>query len=155
MHNDFYLEIRRLSFLFVICLIVGLITGELMSVLLLGAALYIIWTLFQIRQLEQWLQSRKISNIPDASGIWGNIFDHLSRHKKREIAEKKRLKKVIMRVETMTAALNDAIVLLKEDHTITWLNKASRNLLDLKKTDVGHPINNFIRKSTVFRIFRC
>lgn len=118
---------------------------ELMNVLLLGAALYITWTLFQIRQLEHWLQSHKVSHIPDASGIWGNIFDHLSRHKKREISEKKRLKKVIMRVETMTAALNDAIVLLDEEYTITWLNKASRNLLDLKKNDVGHPIHNFIR----------
>lgn len=116
-----------------------------MLVLLLGSFLYIIWTLFQIRQLEHWLQNSKLSNIPDASGIWGNIFDRLSRNKKRETNEKKRLKKVIMRVETMTAALDDAIILLNEDYTISWLNQASRKMLQLKKSDLNRPISNFIR----------
>ena len=145
MHNDFYLEIRRLSFLLVTCLITGLIIGELTNVLLFGCVLYIIWTLFQIRQLEHWLKDGKLSTIPDASGIWGKIFDHLSRNKKREVVEKKNLKQVIMRVEIMTAALNDAVILLNNDQTINWLNKASRRLLNLKKSDINRPITNFIR----------
>lgn len=145
MHNDFYLEIRRLSVLLIISLTVGFITDHVMLVLLIGCFAYISWTLFQIRQLEHWLQKSKLSNIPDASGIWGHIFDRLTRNKKREHSEKKRLKKVIMRVETMTAALDDAIILLNEDHTISWLNQASRKLLQLKKSDIGRPITNFIR----------
>lgn len=123
----------------------GLVIGYLMATLLVGASLYIAWTLFNIRQLERCIQSNQYSTIPDASGIWGNIFDHLSRNKKHEIAEKKRLKKVIMRVETMTSALNDAVILLDEDQTITWLNKASRKLLALKKADANRPVTNFIR----------
>jgi two-component system phosphate regulon sensor histidine kinase PhoR len=143
--NDFNLEIQRLVFIAIICLLVGLITGHLFPVLFLGCAGYIAWTLFQIRQLEYWLQKRRLADIPDASGVWGHIFDHLSREKKRQLKEKQRLKHIINRVETMTSALNDAVVLLNNDDTISWLNKSSRDLLNLKKTDVGVPITNLIR----------
>ncbi len=145
MRNDFHLEIRRLFALTIACLFIGLLTSNVLVVLLLGSLLYIIWTLFQIRQLENWLRNSRLSSIPDASGIWGNIFDSLSREKKRQLREKKRYKKVINRVETMTASLNDAIILLDADHTITWLNKSSRTMLALKKADVGSPITNLIR----------
>ncbi len=116
-----------------------------MLILLIGCICYIVWTLFQIRQLERWLQHSKLSSVPDASGIWGHIFDHLSRNKKRQLKEKQRLKAVIYRVETMTGALNDAVILLNNDQTISWLNNASSHILDLKKSDINHPITNFIR----------
>jgi two-component system phosphate regulon sensor histidine kinase PhoR len=145
LRNDFDLEIQRLFYITIACLFIGLISGELLFSLLLGAIVYIIWSLFQVRQLERWLSNSRTASIPDASGIWGNIFDHLSRDRKRQRKEKKRLKTVITRVETMTGALNDAVILLNNDQTISWLNKASRNLLNLRKTDVGSPITNFIR----------
>lgn len=145
MRNDFYLEIQRISFLLCICLFIGLILGELLLVLLAGSVIYILWTLFQIYQLEKWLKNSRLKNIPDASGIWGNIFDNLAKDKKRQTKERKRLKAVIHRVETMTEALDDAVILLKQDHSISWINKASRNLLRLKKSDIGAPITNFIR----------
>ena len=145
MRTDFDLEVQRLFFITIICLIVGIVTGHVFPVLLLGCLGYIAWTLFQIKQLEQWLQKRQLSNIPDASGVWGNIFDHLSREKKRQLKEKKRLKSIIHRVETMTGALNDAVILLNNDQTISWLNESTRDLLSFKKTDVGSPITNLIR----------
>ncbi len=145
MRNDFNLEIQRISFLLCICLFIGLIIEKLMAVLLIGCILYILWTLFQIYQLETWLRNSRLNNIPDASGIWGNIFDNLARDKKRQNKERKRLKAVIHRVETMTEALADAVILLEPDHSISWINKASQNLLRLKKSDIGDPITNFIR----------
>lgn len=145
MRNDFNLEIRRLFTLSISCLFIGLLTGHVMAVLLIGCILYITWTLLQIRQLENWLRHSRLASIPDASGIWGNIFDSLSREKKRQLKEKKRYKTVIHRVESMTASLNDAIIILNSDYTISWLNKSSRSLLTFKKSDVGSPITNLIR----------
>jgi two-component system, OmpR family, phosphate regulon sensor histidine kinase PhoR len=145
LRNDFDLEVQRISFLTITCLFIGLIAGNILLILLLGCIAYIVWTLFQMRQLEHWLRNSRQLSVPDASGIWGNIFDHLSREKKRQLKEKKRLKTVINRVETMTASLNDAVILLSKEQTINWLNKSSRHLLNLKKTDVGNPITNFIR----------
>jgi two-component system phosphate regulon sensor histidine kinase PhoR len=143
--KDFDLEIQRLFIIAITCLIVGIVIGHILPILLLGCISYIAWTLFQIKQLEHWLQKRLLSNIPDASGVWGNIFDHLSREKKRQIKEKKRLKGIIHRVETMTGALNDAVILLNSDQTISWLNESSQDLLSLKKTDIDSPITNLIR----------
>lgn len=145
MRNDFNLEIQRISFLLCICFFVGLILGKLLTVLLIGCICYILWTLFQIYQLETWLKNSRLNSIPDASGIWGNIFDNLAKDKKRQNKERTRLKAVIHRVETMTEALDDAVILLEKDYSINWMNKASRKLLRLKKSDIGNPISNFIR----------
>ncbi len=116
-----------------------------MWVALIACFLYIAWSLRQLYKLDRWLQHKKLTHIPESSGIWGNIYDALIIDKKRQAREKKRLKSIIMRVETMTAALNDAVILLSEDNTISWLNKSSRKLLTLKKTDINRPITNFIR----------
>ncbi len=145
MRNDFNLEIKRIAIIGCSCFFIGLLISNILLSLLIGCLLYILWNLIQIRQLEDWLLNSRKADIPNASGIWGNIFDHLSREKKRQRKEKTRLKSVIMRVETMTGALNDAVILLNKDATISWLNRSSRSLLNLKKADVNSPITNFIR----------
>ena len=145
MHNNFTAEIQRFIFLGAISCFIGLIVGELLFVFLFFCLVYLCWHLQQIKKLEKWLRNSKLALLPDASGIWGDIFDYLSRDKKRQLKEKKRLKTVINRVETMTSALNDAVILLDKDYTIGWLNKPSRSLLNLKRSDVGSPITNFIR----------
>jgi two-component system phosphate regulon sensor histidine kinase PhoR len=45
----------------------------------------------------------------------------------------------------MTRVLNDAVILLDDNQCITWLNASSRDLLNLRKTDIGNPITNLIR----------
>lgn len=145
MQNNFTNEVQRFFFLAAISFLVGLIFGELRLALLLFCLAYLLWNFSQIKKLEKWLRNSKIALLPDAGGIWGDIFDHLSRDKKRQLKEKKRLKTVIHRVETMTSALNDAVILLDKDYTIGWLNKPSRSLLNLKRSDVGSPITNFLR----------
>jgi two-component system, OmpR family, phosphate regulon sensor histidine kinase PhoR len=143
--NNFTDEIQRFLFLGAISCFIGLIIDELLFVLLFFCIAYLWWNLHQIKKLEKWLRNNKLALLPDAGGIWGDIFDYLSRDKKRQLKEKKRLKTVINRVETMTSALNDAVILLNKDYTIGWLNKPSRSLLNLKRSDVGNPITNFIR----------
>lgn len=145
MQNNFTAEIQRLLFLGAISCFIGLIVDELLFIFLFFCLVYLCWHLHQIKKLEKWLRNSKLALLPDAGGIWGDIFDYLSRDKKRQLKEKKRLKTVINRVETMTSALNDAVILLDKDYTIGWLNKPSRSLLNLKRSDVGSPITNFIR----------
>jgi len=109
-----------------------------------GTLLYIGYHLLNLRRLLKCLQGRKLKTIPDASGLWGQVFDHLSRLKRQEIREKNKLKAIISRVDATTAALNDSVILLKNNE-LKWWNKATENLLDLKKGDSGNSIINFIR----------
>ncbi|MGH1439909.1 MAG: phosphate regulon sensor histidine kinase PhoR [Cellvibrionaceae bacterium] len=137
-------ELRRIVGLSIICIIIGLLLGSITIALSAGALLYIGYHLHNIRRLLKCLQGRRLKTIPDASGLWGQVFDHLSRLKRREIREKNKLKGVINRVDATTAALNDAVILLKGSD-LSWWNKATESLLDLKKGDSGSSIINFIR----------
>ncbi len=141
-------EIRRLAGFAIVALIIGLMLGYVMPTLVVGMLLYVGFHLHNLRLLLKCLQRRKLSYIPDAGGLWGQVFDHLSRLKRREIREKNKLKSIIARVDATTAALNDAVILLDKDDNLKWWNQATEHLLDLKKGDTGHSIINFMRNPT-------
>ncbi|MFT6387366.1 MAG: two-component system phosphate regulon sensor histidine kinase PhoR [Cellvibrionaceae bacterium] len=138
-------EIRRLVSLSILCLIIGLLLGHVEITLAVGTLLYVTYHLRNLRRLLKCLQGRRLAHIPEASGLWGQVFDHLSRLKRREIREKNKLKAVISRVGATTAALNDAVILLDKNNNLHWWNKATERVLDLKKGDSGSSIINFIR----------
>lgn len=138
-------EIRRLIGIIIICLVVGLLLGQLAITFIAGIALYIGYHLYHLDRLLKCLEGRRLKDIPDAPGLWGQVFDHLSRQQRREVREKNKLKAVISRVDATTAALNDAVILLDANDDLSWWNKATGRLLDLKKGDSGNSIINFIR----------
>ncbi len=138
-------EIRRLTVFGILCGIVGLLIGHPLPALIIGCLLYIFYILRHLQQLVLWLNTQQLEDIPDASGMWGQVFDQLSRYKRREIREKNRLKAVIDRVEATTSALQDAVILLNAGDNLNWWNQATELLLDLKPGDSGSSIINFIR----------
>ncbi len=144
-HYGITSEIRRLFGLSIPFVIIGLLLQQLLLVLSFGVIAYICYHLLNLRRLLKWLKRQRIEDIPDASGLWGEVFDQLSRQKRREIREKNRLQKVIGRVEATTSALNDAVILLNVNYDLNWWNQATERLLDLKPSDVGSSIINFIR----------
>ena len=138
-------EIRRLLAIIGLAAIIGLILGQVFITLFVSALLYSGYHLKHLHLLVQWLQHRRLEDVHEASGLWGQALDHLSRHKRRELREKSRLKAVIQRVEAITAALNDAAILINSDNSINWWNKAAGALLDLKANDLNSSITNYIR----------
>lgn len=138
-------EIRRFIVIIIASAIIGLMLGNAPIVIALGVLFYIGYHLYFLRKLLKCLKRKRLSFIPEASGLWGQVFDHLSRLRRREIKEKNKLKSVINRVDATTAALNDAVILLGKDNELKWWNKATAFLLDLKKGDSGNSIINYIR----------
>jgi two-component system, OmpR family, phosphate regulon sensor histidine kinase PhoR len=141
----FTAELRRLVGFGFLCLIIGFIIDQLMATLVLGGSLYMGWTLTNIYRLDNWLTQRKKIPIPDASGIWGDIFYNLSYEEKRAQRQQQRFKAVVDRIEATTAALNDGVILLNEHDCINWWNQAAGQLLALKPIDKGSSILNYIR----------
>lgn len=138
-------EIRRLIGFMLIAAIIGLILEQVLIVLLVSSLLYVAYHLKNLYLLVHWLQHPRLENLYDAEGMWGQALDHLSRSKRRELREKNRLKAVIDRVEATTSALNDAVILLDSDNSLNWWNQATERLLDLKQSDSGSSIINYIR----------
>lgn len=145
MLRGFSAEIRRLFFFLVITIILGLAVGYLSWTLVAGAILYICWMLVQIHKLDTWLLSRRRQPPPDASGIWGDIFDNIHRLQKQQRNEQRRLKSVINRVQETTAALRDGVILLDGKSNIDWFNKAAQRLIGLQNSDQSHSVLNYLR----------
>ncbi len=129
----------------ILCIIFGLINGYLEWTLIIGGALYMGWMMWQIHRLDSWLRSPRRAEAPDASGIWGDIFDNIVRLQKRQQREKNRLRQVVRRGQETTAALREGIVLLDGRGNIEWFNSSAAQLLSLRPDDQGHPVVNYIR----------
>jgi two-component system phosphate regulon sensor histidine kinase PhoR len=137
----------------------GLLGGALLGHPLAGLCLgLLVWCFKQIRQfnrLTEWLQREDGSEPPEASGAWGDLFDELSRMQKRSRSREQYLRGIISRFQQSSAALNDAIVIIDNQHNLEWWNRSADRLLGLKATsDRGKPLMNLLRDPRFVRYFR-
>lgn len=108
--------------------------------------LYVGWLLLYLKELATWLETPGVNDPPEASGLWGRVFDDLYRQKKKNRTINKKLKKTIETSRLSTNAIRDAVVLINENSTLEWWNKAAKNLLGLqRRSDRNHPITNLLR----------
>jgi len=119
--------------------------GYLEWTLISGGAIYMGWMMWQIHRLDIWLKNSRTQEPPDASGIWGDIFDNIVRLQKRQKREKGRLQSVVKRGQETTAALRDGIILLDNKGNIDWFNSSAAKLLNLRRQDQAHPLVNYVR----------
>lgn len=105
--------------------------------------------LIQIRhliQLRNWLQRPKRYELPEPSGLWGEVFDALLDMQRKNRKKKKKLGAILAEFQASTAALPDGAVVLGERGEISWFNTAARTLLGLRVPhDYGIRVPNLIR----------
>ncbi|MGB0713857.1 MAG: phosphate regulon sensor histidine kinase PhoR [Gammaproteobacteria bacterium] len=142
------IEVGRLLAVVLGVTFMGLVLGFPMIGLVLGLAIYVAITLRALYRLEDWLRNSKKYYPPsDASGIWGEVFDHIYRMQKRKRKRKRQLSRIVHLFQQSTQAMPDGAVVLNNDFEITWMNKAAQRLLGLKSPrDIGFRIDNFIRR---------
>lgn len=149
MVRGFNAEVRRIIVFASICILFGLINGHIAWTLIVGGTLYMAWVFWQIRQLDLWLSATSSDTVrrppPDASGIWGDIFDNIYRLQKRQKAEQRQMLAVVNRVQDTTSALRDGIILLDSRGNMEWWNRAAQRLLGFQSTDQGQALVNFVR----------
>jgi len=111
----------------------------------LGLLAYLAWHARRAWRLEQWLQGNRQVKPPEGEDLWGEIFNHYERLKRRNRKRKRRLANIIKQFQQSTAAMPDASVVLAPSQKILWFNQAAQRLLGLRAQDIGHPITNLIR----------
>lgn len=139
-----------------IALFIGIFTGYpgwALALATLG------WSLYQIKQFErlsEWLSTTdNDAEPPESSGHWGEIFDELSRIKRRRESREKLLRNVINRFQESTAALQDAVVIIDEHNNLEWWNSAATHILGLhNEADRGKPAMNLLRDPRFIRYFK-
>ena len=77
MLKGFSAELQRILIILAICSLIGFFSDNYSLWMLIGCSSYIVWMLWQIRRLNQWLVRQDSQNPPEASGIWGQIFDNI------------------------------------------------------------------------------
>jgi two-component system, OmpR family, phosphate regulon sensor histidine kinase PhoR len=126
-------------------LLAGLLIGHTGWWMTLALAVFLARWIWQLYRLDEWLASRRRSP-PEASGIWGHVFDEYYRLRRRQHKSKRRLARVIREFRESTAAMPDGTLVLDRDFRILWCNEAATRLVGLvSRRDLGQPVSNLIR----------
>lgn len=144
MLHGFKAELRRLIIILFVCFCVGLITSKLGWALFVGASIYIIIMLRQMHRLNVWLLNPK-DEPPEAKGIWGAIFDNIFHLQRHQNIETQNLQAVIKRIQEITSALKDGIIILDWRGHLDFWNPAAHRLIGFHTSDQGQSVINFIR----------
>lgn len=146
MSNSWSAEIWRIIGLLVIGLVVGLIFDYVLISLFLSTLFYLAWHIYNLVRLDRWLRQGKKSDLPQAGGVWGEIYYQLHRLQQRNRKRKRKLAAQLNRFQESTAAMPDAMVVLNEIGGIEWWNEAATRLLGLRSPqDLGQRIDNLVR----------
>ena len=138
----------ELFWLILIALITALVarlTRDLGLALSVCTLAYLGRHLFYANRLLHWLRTGKSGQLPEADGVWEEIYYLIFRVRSRNKRRKKQLLRMLDRFRTATSALPDATVVLGTRNEIQWFNESATQLLGLRKTDVGQQINNLVR----------
>lgn len=128
-------------------IIVGYSFGNISACLIPTLFAFILWHIHRNTQLEQWARSarRGKAKPDDFQGTCGEIADDIRLIRKRYEKDKLRLQSVVTRVQEMTSALTDGVILIDARGNIEWWNRAATLFFNFQDIDRGHRLINIIR----------
>ena len=85
----------------------------------------------QLYRLGRWLHDARIETIPEAGGIWDEVFSQLYKMVKRHNQTKLELATELQHIEQATAALPEGVAILNEANRIEWCNPLAQQHFDL------------------------
>ncbi|MGS0680479.1 phosphate regulon sensor histidine kinase PhoR [Shewanella sp. 125m-7] len=141
-----YRLISRLAIYLTLCLLVGLLFGEVVWFLLLGSLGLLVWHYRQLSRLNFWLWHDRRLTPPNGSGSWEGVFNGIYRLQGKNRKRVSQLAFLLGRFRQGAEALPDAAVVLDSEHNILWCNKLAQLLLGFVwPQDNGQRIDNLIR----------
>jgi len=124
---------------------IGTLSGYVLPLLLLAMAGLLVYWLLQLRRVARWLR-RPDTEPPEATGLWGEIFDRVYHLQRADREERGRLQTTVSYLRDSFAALKNATVMIDPQGNIEWCNAASARLLGLQyPRDRGQAILNLVR----------
>jgi len=143
--QGFRTELRRLLIILLFCVFLGLLFNHLTWFLLAGLSIYTAWLFRQMYRLNLWILRRNDDAPPEADGIWGEIFDNIYQLQRHQQAETQNLQAVIKRIQEITTALKDGIIILDWRGHLDFWNPAAQRMIGFRTKDQGLSIINFLR----------
>lgn len=144
-------EIELLIAWIILLLLFGGVIDHILVVLLAGLFVYILWTLYNLNRLTQWL-SKPSKHTPETWGMWDEIYYQLYHLYQRQRKARRKLTSILNRFQKSTQALPYATIVLNGSDEIEWFNPAAMQMFNLhSRADVGQRIDNLIRQPEFVR----
>lgn len=149
---------KNISQLIILTILV-LVLGGLLDNYMFGAALstliMLVFNLYQLYKLNQWIwQSKKLSP-PKVHGTWEYIYEGIYQLQRRQRSKRKELGELVKRFRKGAEALPDSVVIIDNDATILWCNRLARFELGIKwPDDLGMRIDNLLRHPKFVEYFQ-
>ncbi|MGH1359068.1 MAG: phosphate regulon sensor histidine kinase PhoR [Burkholderiaceae bacterium] len=139
---------KSLFFLAVSLTLAGVIAlfSPLGAVLVLSFAMIAIVVMQTIhtQRLYDWLLAPQARSVPEGSGLWGEMFDRISRFMRDEAVAREELTDEIEQIRESVDRLPDALIVLNDQNVVQWCNLAAEKLLG--NTGSRRAITQFIRQ---------
>ena len=102
---------------------------------------------WQLHKLGEWLNDARPETIPEAGGIWDDVFSQLYRMVKKHLQTKQKLAEELQHMEQATAALPEGVVILNDMNRIEWFNPIAQQHFYLDaEHDVMQDITYLVRQ---------
>jgi two-component system, OmpR family, phosphate regulon sensor histidine kinase PhoR len=126
--------------------LLGALVGRPGAGLSLPLAGMLVRQLYFISAVRAWVERPKRVELPEAGGIWGDIYEKLLDLQRRNRKRKKRLAAILAQFQASAEALPDGAVVMESRGEIAWFNSAARALLGLRSPqDMGQRLPNLLR----------
>jgi len=101
----------------------------------------------QLYKLGQWLQDARPETIPEADGLWDEVFSQLYKMVKQHNQTKQELAAELHHIEQATAALPEGVAILNEMNRIEWFNPLAQQHFYLDaEHDIMQDITYLVRQ---------
>ena len=127
---------------------VGLVGGHIAAfvTLIVGLLLAGGWRQYQLRRLVAWTREPMGAALPEAPGVWGEIFTEFDRRARLTYELRDRQAAALQRFQDASHAMPDGVLILSQEDAIEWLNlKAEKHFGLDRRRDVGAPLGNLVR----------
>jgi two-component system, OmpR family, phosphate regulon sensor histidine kinase PhoR len=101
-----------------------------------------------LRALARWLLAPPGTEVPERSGVWGDIFNILHQSSRHQSTSQQHLSAALERFQRAAEAIPDGIVMLDESGRIDWCNPIAETQFGISnRQDHGQPINFLVRQT--------
>jgi two-component system phosphate regulon sensor histidine kinase PhoR len=85
----------------------------------------------QLYKLGRWLNEPRLETMPDAGGIWDDVFSQMYKMVKQHKQTRQELAEELQHIEQATSALPEGVAILNEGNRIEWCNPLAQKHFDL------------------------
>lgn len=133
-----------------IALLIWPLFGAVSALMLFGLALLVFWLrhAMHLNALIRWLNAPSGMEVPEASGVWDEVFSVLYQSGRLRSTHQHELSAALERFQRAAEAMPDGIIMINEAGQIEWINPTAELQFDISnQRDQGQRLSYLVRQA--------